>query len=313
MAWRSSLWQLPADLLQLSSSISAAPFHLSVHSLLRAISENSTPVFAATLRTGRTAVVRSFLELNTESSHDVYKCFSRLQLLLEIEQAWNVTSAGVAPAAADISALGDGWGLRSRLLSNTAFDLKEIRLVLHGVIWKLLSQPASLTTQLYELSEVARKAGRSQIALNAISQLRRVSGSVAESSLAEARVLWKDGEHRRALKIVESLCASLSQSVLRANALRYRGKWLSLTMSVPPRQIIEECFEPALRLCPARSTEQAKCFYTLATCKRRGFFPVSLMPVVDEDRLYQGICDRIQSPEWAMLQVRLVMVSFFLT
>ncbi len=285
-AWRAAEWSLDARLTQLLDTREHLSFHMGVFSALRDLQAGTAASFWTGLRRGRLEAVATLSEIDVESSRELFPTLARMQFFTDIERAWllrfasdadrmlvRAGSSGAAAVPVAVTALTCEqvrplevlWQQREQLMATASFDVQEPLMALHSVLFCVLAQPAAAAAQLSRLAELARKVKRTQIAMNTIHQLKATEPAPMWA-LSEAKILWSQGEHAKALKHMQSLCTSLPSGALLADALRCCGKWLAHTTSAPSRSIIDQYFQPAIRQCAARSPQLAKGLLTLASC-----------------------------------------------
>jgi hypothetical protein len=100
------------------------------------------------------------------------------------------------------------------LLMKNNFDLFEPILALRGVLHQLSDKKELLPAHLLSVSRLARKAGRFQLAANAVYQLKQVSNLPPATTVAwrleEAKILWYQNEREKAINCVKSLIKTMN-------------------------------------------------------------------------------------------------------
>eukprot|EP00026_Physarum_polycephalum_P000025 Phypoly_transcript_00025.p1 GENE.Phypoly_transcript_00025~~Phypoly_transcript_00025.p1 ORF type:complete len:3119 (+),score=637.15 Phypoly_transcript_00025:93-9449(+) len=286
-AWRSSTWDIPVQ--------ATSGYHSSVYQSLRALASGDQTAFKEALDFARLETVRS---LSIESTMmNISPTLSKLNFLAEIDHAWEAKWGNVS------------WHPRStkrgRESRSAGPDFTEIEplLALRTVLAPLLGRSAELPALCAEFSAAARKAGRFQIASQAVYQLQGLAAStmsstpsamskqMAEAKLEEAKVLWGQGEGTKGLSIARNLLKSYKQQdIVRAEALLYTGKWLAHTRAERANVVEEHLSQAILQYSQHKEKDGegvGKAHFTLAQYM---------------DSLYQGLLAKAASSEWAATQ-----------
>uniref|UniRef100_A0A665TGJ9 non-specific serine/threonine protein kinase n=1 Tax=Echeneis naucrates TaxID=173247 RepID=A0A665TGJ9_ECHNA len=264
IAWRNTQWdcELP------ESDTSTAGFHESVFCSLQALRDKEFSVFDEMLKQARAAEVEELCRGSLEAVSSLYPALRNLQTIKELENEMlrNVCSQ---------------WQQQSQLLADTDFALVEPILAVRSVVQHTLmsrvgntdsSQDISsvFTDHLMELCMLARKAGNTQRAEQAVFQIKEHGDRGTWTSspvlwqLEEAQVFWAKGEQGLALGLLRQMIHNLEKEVdfnpaltsVYSECLRLCGNWLAETCLESPAVILEKYLERAVELIERESGVQ---------------------------------------------------------
>lgn len=156
------------------------------------------------------------------------------------------------------------------------------------------------------LSEIAREADRLQVAVNSVTSAQRLeagSPPSAEVSSEFACVLWRQGEHSLAIRLLSQVLEAPQPSrsdspsnVRRALTTSLLGEWTSTARLDHPEKIRDRYFDVARHLAdrlPTDSSPEAGLVYRrYAVFAEEQYRALAASPEMDRIRLYQARIER---------------------
>lgn len=285
-AWHCCKWELDpkeSQILESGREEDSMNFHMGAYVTLRALHEGDERTFWSTLRQARLEQVKNIGLISIESTKSVSPALVKLQFFNEIEGAWKLrwkssTQKASIPGKQQVEQLQHQWKERSFLMENN-FELFEPILALRGVLLRTLERAEHLPQHYLTLSKLARKANRFQIASNAIYQIKQTTtnnnsnnSSVIDLSwrLEESKILWDQGEQKKAVTAAKSLIVALTQTKqhqqqkLYGDTLYYTGKWLAETRAESANTTKEYLRDAVQLYSKIKPDNVSKAFFTLA-------------------------------------------------
>ncbi|XP_061537263.1 serine-protein kinase ATM isoform X2 [Phycodurus eques] len=276
-AWRNTQWD--CDLSERSDKHKPG-FHESVFHALQALRDKELPMFDDTLKQARSREVEELCRGSLEAVSSLYPALRNLQSIRELESVKLLFSRPFSELA--VKDVCNQWCQHSQLLANSEFSLVEpilaIRSVCYNTLMSRAVDPSStqylssvLTDHLLELCRLARKAGNTQLAEQAVFQMKQhgVGGSQPSSpvspwQLEEAQVFWVKGEQGLALGLLRQMIHKLEEKVdfnpalapVYTECLRLCGNWLAETCQESPGVILEKYLERAVEVIEGESGVQ---------------------------------------------------------
>ncbi|XP_029372822.1 serine-protein kinase ATM isoform X2 [Echeneis naucrates] len=276
IAWRNTQWdcELPER-----SDTSTAGFHESVFCSLQALRDKEFSVFDEMLKQARAAEVEELCRGSLEAVSSLYPALRNLQTIKELESMKKLFSRPFSDEM--LRNVCSQWQQQSQLLADTDFALVEPILAVRSVVQHTLmsrvgntdsSQDISsvFTDHLMELCMLARKAGNTQRAEQAVFQIKEHGDRGTWTSspvlwqLEEAQVFWAKGEQGLALGLLRQMIHNLEKEVdfnpaltsVYSECLRLCGNWLAETCLESPAVILEKYLERAVELIERESGVQ---------------------------------------------------------
>ncbi|XP_061682550.1 serine-protein kinase ATM isoform X3 [Syngnathoides biaculeatus] len=276
-AWRNTQWD--CDLSERSDKEKPG-FHESVFHALQALRDKEFSMFDETLKQARSREVEELCRGSLEAVSSLYPALRNLQSIRELESVKILFSRPFSELA--INDLCNQWRQRSQLLTNSEFALVEpilaIRSVTHNTLMSKTVDPSStqylssvLTDHLLELCRLARKAGNTQLAEQAVFQMKQhgvgesqLHPPISPWQLEEAQVFWVKGEQGLALGLLRQIIHKLEGKVdfspalapVYTECLRLCGNWLAETCQESPGVILENYLERAVKVIEGESGVQ---------------------------------------------------------
>ncbi|KAG7226115.1 hypothetical protein INR49_018726 [Caranx melampygus] len=266
-AWRNTQWDCE---LSERTDKSMPGFHESVFCSLQALRDKEFSIFDETLKQARSAEVEELCRGSLEAVSSLYPALRNLQSIRELESVKQLFSRPFSDVM--LRNVCSQWRQHSQLLTDSDFALVEPILAARSVAQHTLISRVGdldstqylssvLTDHLMELCQLARKAGNTQRAEQAVFQMKQHSGGGAWASipvsswqLEEAQVFWAKGEQGLALGLLRQMIHNLEKKVdfnpavapVYTECLRLCGNWLAETCLESPAIILEKYLERAV-------------------------------------------------------------------
>ncbi|XP_056139019.1 serine-protein kinase ATM [Lampris incognitus] len=317
-AWRNMQWD--CDLSERSEK-SKPGFNELVFSALQALRDKEFSIFDQTLKYARCAEVEELCRDSLEAVLSLYPTLRKLQSIGELESVRKLFSRPFTDMT--LEEVCSHWQQHSQLLANTDFTLVEPILALRSVtqhtLMSTVGDPDSamclnsmLTNHLMELCQLARNAGNTQLAEQAISQMKQLRGgfqataNMSTFQLEESQVFWAKGEHGLALSLLRQLIHTLEDQVdfkpalapVYTECLRLCGNWLAETCLESPGVILEKYLERAVQVIKGEMGVQDS---RLQSQRTRAFLSLARF----SDAQYQSIDNYMNSSEFETKQALL--------
>ncbi|KAL6116348.1 atm [Pungitius sinensis] len=268
-AWRNTQWDCE---LSDRGEKSKPGFHESVFCSLHALRDKEFSLFDETLKQARCADVAELCRGSLEAVSSLYPSLRNLQSIRELESAKLLFSRPFSDVT--LREVCRQWRQHSELLADSDFALVEpilaLRTVAHHALMARVGDPDStqcvssvLTDHLMELCRLARNAGNTQLAEQAVYQMKQNGGGGSWASspvlswqLEEAQVFWAKGEQGLALGLLRKMIHGLEEKVdmdpalvpLYTESLRLCGSWLDETCLESPGVILKNYLERAVQV-----------------------------------------------------------------
>nr|XP_040032849.1 serine-protein kinase ATM [Gasterosteus aculeatus aculeatus] len=268
-AWRNTQWDCE---LSERSEKSKPGFHESVFSSLHALRDKEFSVFDETLKQARGADVAELCRGSLEAVSSLYPSLRNLQSIRELESAKQLFAKPFSDVT--LREVCREWRQHSELLADSDFALVEpilaLRTVAHQTLLARGGDPdhiqyvsSVLSDHLMELCRLARNAGNTQLAEQAVFQMKQNGGGGSWASspvlswqLEEAQVFWAKGEQGLALGLLRQMVHRLEEKVdmnsalvpVYTESLRLCGSWLAETCLENPGVILKNYLERAVEV-----------------------------------------------------------------
>ncbi|XP_022624615.1 serine-protein kinase ATM [Seriola dumerili] len=276
-AWRNTQWDCE---LSERSDKSTPGFHESVFCSLQALRNKEFSIFDETLKQARGAEVEELCRGSLEAVSSLYPALRNLQSIRELESVKQLFSRPFSDVT--LRDVCSQWRQHSQLLADSDFALVEpiltVRSVAQNTLMSRVGDPDSiqylssvLTDHLMELCQLARKAGNTQRAEQAVFRMKQHGGGGSWASspvlswqLEEAQVFWAKGEQGLALGLLRQMIHNLEKRVdlnpalapVYTECLRLCGNWLAETCLESPAVILEKYLERVVEVIEAESGVQ---------------------------------------------------------
>jgi hypothetical protein len=306
LAWRTSQWDVTDSRISaLLAARNGLSFHQAALQCFRALYSGDSDTMRATLDGIRADLMSQLSSITLENTKAAGSVLCRLRFFQELEACWNVKYGG----AGDVPVLRitDAWRPLSELMP---FEECEMILSARVVALSSLNRDASnalLPSHLLAVSKAARKAGRSNVALDALYRLKLSFPGYAEGILEESKVLWASGEVNEALQMVRALDERLTNvgqqqqqqqqsnddlQLLQAKVAFACGRWIIDTGAESARYVRQNYLKRAIELFQKQNDASHLCKVCYVMAKHA-------------DGVFQAYAAKEKSPEWlASVEVR---------
>ncbi|KAI5092996.1 serine-protein kinase ATM [Silurus meridionalis] len=311
-AWRNTQWETDVD--ERSEKLNPG-FNESVFTALQALKDKDFFMFAQTIKDTRVCVVEELCRGSLEAVSSLYPALRSLQMIEEIQSVKQLLSES---SQLDVCRK---WHQHLDLLTDSDFSLVEPILALRSSIQEMLlkcqTEPerksflsSTYSSHLMELCRLARSAGNTQLAEQALYQMKQQnteSGSTAASwewQLEEVQVFWVKKEQSLALGLLKQMIDKLEDLVdvnpavmpVYAECLRLCGSWLAETCLESPAVILETYLERAVTVGQGGSSDPK-----IQRQKTQAFLSLARF----SDAQYQSIKNYMRSSEFENKQALL--------
>ncbi|XP_069045887.1 serine-protein kinase ATM isoform X1 [Lepisosteus oculatus] len=264
-AWRNTQWDcVPSE----RNDKTGPGFHESVYCTLQALRDKEFSAFSQILKDARESEVGELCRGSLEAVSSLYPALCNLQRISELESVGQVLAS--LGTAQELGEVFRNWERHSQLLADSDFSFQEPIMALRTAVHKTLLEQekeneqkeilhSALTSQLLELSKLARASGNTQLAERAMVRIKQDSSAragMAMWQLEEAQVFWAKREQSLALGILRQLIKTLGDEVdfnpslapMYADCLRLSGNWLAESCLESPGVILENYLERAVEV-----------------------------------------------------------------
>ncbi|KAK4047357.1 Serine/threonine-protein kinase tel1 [Microbotryomycetes sp. JL221] len=259
LAWRTTNWDLPSESQSLIS-----PGQLSssarLYSVLHQLQSPQNLVVESTQK----AMIAETNKLASVSLHSPTPNAGVLSTILSLREirsfpTWRVGDHMIDGLSVSLSHIPEHMSFEQadKILSCRITMLRQIRSQEQAsMIGDMDITPAAREAAeverscLLKLSERARTSGRLQVALNAVTMAHKLveeQSSSASYKVDEelAKVLWSQGEHSTAIRLLEEVSGKKPSNV--ATVFAQLGQWQVEARLRRADEILKTCFEPASR------------------------------------------------------------------